>query len=310
MATRRKNTLPITPAVQVLLDALNAIRPAHWAASHGAGTASNTWMIYSEVFRAHVDQLKLNGEKTRGGYRVGIEVTEQDGRIETSYFMFDCEAAHKRFKANFRPEMIDRLRALGGGKIWCHSCTMRVGDTPRQGEWRHASSSYWIQRWLMDPRYYAEGTYQARLFELNVGAFEFDSVEELSEVAPKLVAAYLPLLECMFPLDGEPISPKRLTRIDPLRRNLSRVVGKPEEVGCECHKIAGFRSQSPCSGRLEAAHVRPYQNGGTGDADNGLWLCQVHHCETEGRIEGTRSLGVNLIEHVEQQRFSRLAICG
>jgi hypothetical protein len=114
----------------------------------------------------------------------------------------------------------------------------------------------------------------------------------------------------MVPLEGEPLAPNRQGRNDQLRPNLIRTVGKPERVGCECHRIAGFRSQSPCAGRLEAAHITPYQQGGTDDPGNGLWLCHVHHCETEGRIEGSRSLGVNLMAHVAQQRFSRLAIAG
>jgi hypothetical protein len=172
-------------------------------------------------------------------------------------------------------------------------------------DWKTGQAGRWIDHWLNSPAYFDWD--RLSRFQLVVGRCGWASCQELVEWAAPMAAAYLPVLECMVPLEGEPISARRLTRLDPLKRNLTRVVGKPEQVGCECHRIAGFRSQTPCDGRLEAAHIHPYQHGGSGDADNGLWLCHAHHCETEGRIKGSRSLGVQFEAHILQQRRSRLA---
>jgi hypothetical protein len=261
-------------------------------------------MIYSEVFRARVDDCKFDGELTRGGYRVGILIEESGGKIFTSFFLFDCQAAAKRFKVNFRPEIVEQLIALeGDGRLHCAGTIMRSGDTPRNTVETSARSAYWIWRWMIDPRFYNERQLQS--FQLEVGIFRWGSAQQLTGEVHRLAAAYLPLLECMFPLDGEPISEKRLTRIDPLRRNLSRVAGPASQCSCEHRRIVGLDSALACGGRLEAAHITPYQQGGSGDASNGLWLCHVHHCETEGRIEGNR-LSVRLLEHIPQLRRSSL----
>jgi hypothetical protein len=304
VATKRKNTLPTPAHVQALIDALEAIRPAHWTASHGLGRASGQWTIYSEVFRARVDDCKFDGELTRGGYRVGILIEEVDNKFWISFFLFDSQAAAKRFKANFRPEMVQPLIALEHeGRLHCAGTTMRSGDTPRNTVVKSARSAYWIWRWMIDPRFYNERQLQS--FQLEVGIFSFDTAQRITQEANRLAAAYLPLLECMFPLDGEPISEKRLTRIDPLRRNLAKVTGPAKQCSCEHRRIVGLDSTLTCGGRLEAAHIRPYQQGGSGEASNGLWLCHVHHCETEGRIEGNR-LSVRLLDHIPQLRRSSL----
>ena len=308
MATRRKNSLPLPASVQAFVDALEALKPAYWTACHGTGSNNNTWMIYSEVFRARIDDLKLANEKGRAGYRVGIEVALIDSRIETCFNLYDNPLAARLFKANFRPELLCRLtNCMGSQGVECGAYPLKQGKTKLEWDWKTGRASYWIDRWLNDPAYFDQD--RLACFQLAVGLCGWDSEQKLIEWAGTMAAAYLPLLECMVPLEGEPISSKRLTRLDPLRRNLTRVVGKPEQVGCECHKIAGFRSQSPCRGRLEAAHIRPYQNGGTGDAENGLWLCHVHHCETEDRLSGSRALGVQLLDHIEQKRLSSLAVC-
>ena len=306
VATKRRNTLPTPEHVQALIDALEAIRPAHWTASHGAGHASNQWTVFSEVFRARIDDLKLDGEVTRGGYRVGILIEESGGKICTSFFLIDCQAAAKRFKTNFRPELVEALIAMeGDGRLHCAGTTMRSGDMPRDTVVNSARSAYWIWRWMIDPRFYNERQLQS--FQLEVGIFSFDTAQQIIQEADRLAAAYLPLLECMFPLDGEPISEKRLTRLDPLRRNLSRVVGPAIQCSCEHRQIDGLDSALPCSGQLEAAHIEPYQQGGSGEASNGLWLCHVHHCETEGRLKGNR-LSVRLLDHIPQLRRSSLVV--
>ena len=308
MATKRINTLPTPPAVQALLSALTAQCPeGHWAASHGLGNYSNQWMVFSEVLRARIDELKLAGEVTRGGYRIGVRVILNSDSIDISYFHFDCEAAHRRLKANFRPEMLDGLLAYSGdGEVWAQGWKMKNGTAPREHVVVKTQPAQAIQGWLNDPRFYNVGTAQERLFCLEVGAYRFNSDSALIAEAGRLAAAYLPLLKAILPLEGEPIAAKRLTRIDPLRRNLAKVTGPVSQCSCEHRKIDGLDSRLSCAGRLEAAHIRPYQQGGSGEASNGLWLCHVHHCETEGRIEGNR-LSVRLLDYIPQQRSSKLA---
>ena len=306
MATRRKNTLPVPAHVQALIDALEALRPAHWTACHGTGSSSSTWMIYSEVFRARIDDLKLADEKGRAGYRVGVEVALIDGRVETCFNLYDNPMAARRFKASFHRDLLRPLKdCIGHQNVMCGAYPLKQGKAKLEWNWKTGQASHWIDQWLSDPAYFDLD--RLSRFQLAVGLCSWDSCQELIELAAPMAAAYLPLLECMVPLEGEPISARRLTRLDPLKQNLSRVVGKPEQVGCECHRIAGLHSQTPCAGRLEAAHIHPYQHGGSGDADNGLWLCHAHHCETEGRIKGSRSLGVQFQAHILQQRRSRLA---
>jgi hypothetical protein len=305
MATKSANTLPIPAHVQSLIDALETIKPAHWTARHGKGRASSDWMIYSEVFRARIDDLKLGSETTRGGYRVGILVELIEGKPSTSFFLFDCSAAARRFKANFRSEMVESLMALEcDGQLHCIGTSMRHGKTPRDAFQVSGKSSFWIQQWLNDPAFYNEQ--QLRSFQIQIGLFTFNSVQQIVRQAASFAAAYLPLLECMVPLEGEPIALNRQARNDKLRPNLARVTGPVSQCSCEHRKIDGLDSRLACGGQLEAAHIKPYQQGGTDDPSNGLWLCSVHHCQTEARIEGNR-LSVRLLDHVPQQRHSKLA---
>ena len=310
MATRRKNTLPTPAHVQAFVDALEKIKPAHWTASHGEGAASNEWMVYSEVFRGRVDDLKLAGEEGMADYRVGIYIEElPEDQIRTSFFLFNNQFAARRFAANFRPELLHLLNSYAGEhNVVCGSSVMATAKAKRDYQERIGQPSAWIQKWLNDPRHYARNTKQERLFELYVGRIWFNSPGLVSFWAPTLAAAYLPLLECMLPLEGEPLDPKRETRNARLRAKLAKVTGPAKQCSCEHRKIDGLDSRFACSGPLEGAHIKPYQKGGSDTADNGLWLCRVHHCETEGRIEGNR-LSVRLLDHVPQQRFSRLAAC-
>ncbi len=115
-----------------MVHALEALRPAHWTARHGKVKASNQWMVYSEVLRGRIDDCKQSGEKSRGGYRIGILLADYDGKIQTSFSLFDCAIAAKRFKANFRSEMVEPLIALhGDGLLECEGTTMRSGNARR-----------------------------------------------------------------------------------------------------------------------------------------------------------------------------------
>lgn len=307
MATKNKSHLPTPAHVQALIDALEALKPAHWTARHGDGKASNEWMVYSEVFRGRIDDLKLAGDTSRDSYRVGILVEEVDSTFWTSFFLFDCQSAARKFKANFRPEMVEPLMAFErDGLLHCIGTSMRRGSIPRKGFHESHKSSFWIQKWLNDPAFYNKSQLQS--FQIEIGVFRWPCSQQIISEATTLAKAYLPLLECMVPLEGEPLDPKRETRNARLRAKLAKVTGPAKQCSCEHRKIDGLDSRLPCGGPLEGAHIKPYQKGGSDEADNGLWLCRVHHCETEGRIEGNR-LSVRLLDHIPQQRFSRLAAC-
>lgn len=308
MATKNKSHLPVPKHVQALIDALEALGPAHWTARHGDGKASDEWFIYSEVFRGRIDDLKQAGEKGRGGYRVGIEVLVIDGQIETTFSLFDNPIAARKFKANFRSELLQPLKDFTGARnIDCGSWTLKSGKAKSTFARKLGLAGSWIERWLNDPSHYDEG--RLNRFSLNVGILSWDSPQRLIDDAAALAAAYLPLLECMVPLEGEPLDPKRETRNARLRAKLAKVTGPVKQCSCEHRKIQGLDSRFACGGPLEGAHIKPYQQGGSDEASNGLWLCRVHHCETEGRIEGNR-LSVRLLDHLPQARHSRLETVG
>ena len=309
MATKRKNTLPTPAHVQAIVDALEKIKPAHWTAGHGKGSASTEWMIYSKVFLGRMDDAAQAGEIGCNDYRVGVLVTQnQDDQTCISFFLFGNQFASRRFKANFRPELLHLLNSYAGEhNVICACRRQKQGKKQGENHERIGQPGAWIQKWLNDPLYYIEDDVEKeRVFMLSIGIVHFNSPDLATVWAPTLAAAYMPLLECMVPLEGEPIDPNREKRSAQLRAKLTKVTGPAKQCSCEHRKIDGLDSLDACGGPLEAAHIKPYQQGGSDDPSNGLWLCRVHHCETEGRIAGNR-LSVRLLDHIPQRRFSRLA---
>lgn len=68
---------------------------------------------------------------------------------------------------------------------------------------------------------------------------------------------------------------------------------KPVERKCEISRIKNLPktiSNTECSGRVEGAHIIPHQKGGSDKLENGLWLCNTHHRNTEGKLSGKRSI--------------------
>ena len=71
-----------------------------------------------------------------------------------------------------------------------------------------------------------------------------------------------------------------------LNRSLQRI-----EMKCEIAKIKNLPRmvfETPCYGRVEGAHIIPHKHGGSDKLQNGLWLCNVHHRLTEGKLNGSR----------------------
>jgi len=60
---------------------------------------------------------------------------------------------------------------------------------------------------------------------------------------------------------------------------------------CEVREIENLPTvikETACSGRVEAAHIIPYKDGGSDRLQNGIWLCHAHHRLTEGKLVGCR----------------------
>lgn len=71
-----------------------------------------------------------------------------------------------------------------------------------------------------------------------------------------------------------------------LNRSLQKI-----ERQCEIKKIENTPIvilEKPCSGQIEGAHITPHKNGGSDKLENGVWLCNLHHRLTEGKLTGQR----------------------
>ena len=55
-------------------------------------------------------------------------------------------------------------------------------------------------------------------------------------------------------------------------------------------KLAKNILKTACSGQIEGAHIKPYKDGGSDKLENGVWLCNLHHRLTEGKLEGCRGI--------------------
>jgi len=80
-----------------------------------------------------------------------------------------------------------------------------------------------------------------------------------------------------------------------LNRSLQKV-----ERECEIKKIKNLPKtilETPCSGPIEGAHIIPYKNGGSDKLQNGVWLCNIHHRLTEGKLDGSRGVDRFEVEH-------------
>ena len=62
-----------------------------------------------------------------------------------------------------------------------------------------------------------------------------------------------------------------------------------------------------CKGRLEAAHIKAHQFGGSDRFDNGLWLCSLHHRLTEGKIKGWRDDKIDVTFFCKKQTAANIA---
>lgn len=74
--------------------------------------------------------------------------------------------------------------------------------------------------------------------------------------------------------------------------SLSRSLKKIEKR-CEIKSIKNLPKHilnAPCCTQIEGAHIKPHKLGGSDKLENGVWLCNVHHVLTEGKLSGQRTL--------------------
>lgn len=99
-----------------------------------------------------------------------------------------------------------------------------------------------------------------------------------------VLEASWPLFLCLYPVSAIE------QRVASLARNLTAA---KLEKRCEYMRILDRPSKSEisplCRGEIEGAHIKPHSVGGSDRLENGLWLCQYHHRETEGRLFGSRN---------------------
>jgi hypothetical protein len=82
-----------------------------------------------------------------------------------------------------------------------------------------------------------------------------------------------------------------------LNRSLQKI-----ETKCEIGKIINLPDailNKDCSGQIEGAHINPHKNGGSDRLENGVWLCNLHHRLTEGKLAGKRSLTLFEVKYKE-----------
>lgn len=115
------------------------------------------------------------------------------------------------------------------------------------------------------------------------------------KIADKIVDASWGLLSSLYP--DEPIQ----RRDAALRRSM---VSKKMPLKCELEAIS-FKTKLPfpkaCSGRIEAAHIKPHAFGGSDKAENGVWLCAFHHRLTEGKLSGKRMTEYISVKYTESR---------
>jgi hypothetical protein len=71
-----------------------------------------------------------------------------------------------------------------------------------------------------------------------------------------------------------------------LNRSLQKI-----ERQCEIEKIENVPNNilgKHCLGQIEGAHIIPHKDGGSDKLENGVWLCNLHHRLTEGKLTGKR----------------------
>lgn len=112
--------------------------------------------------------------------------------------------------------------------------------------------------------------------------------EQISGLSEKHLASVVhlswPFFLCLYPVEAIE------QRVASLARNLNAA---KSPKSCEYSRIKNIPSEADisalCRGTIEGAHIKPHSLGGSDRLENGLWLCQYHHRETEGRLMGSRS---------------------
>jgi hypothetical protein len=287
--------------VEMMCDALSAVMMRDAKIIQGRETQNHVWYIVDPVFGI----TGYDRNSGRRDYRAGFQITQVGhGSFEVAFNLVHCPAMAKRFRENLKSDPTPLIEAISGllrfRKDAAGDIGIRISYDSRKeyAEKRKAGKTKGInctvdieiegktsKTKLSDPLFAADlfpekGPIAGNHFYLGpISDEEFLEREVYSEKRLKRFMTIMwPVFALLYPSDY------RRKRINGLRRAMVRARIK---IKCEKSLIQGLKN-SRCQGALEAAHIRPYHRNGSDKPDNGLWLCQKHHRETEGKIQGNR----------------------
>ncbi len=254
------------------------------------------WFISDPMFSFVQHGLR----KGATGYRVGYYYSAEDN--ELAFYMVHSPVMAQIFKKNLRISAIAHAvngcsRFLSNPRmLWSSRLAKRDGET-RFGV-RDSTKEFLAFLSEVDERQFISDLFpKIENQKTGIGPAKWAGndfflllAENAASLRPKdiaiVIASSWPLFLCLYPVVAIE------QRVASLARNLTSAK-YPKE--CEYKRIldrpADSEISSLCRGGIEGAHIKPHSLGGSDRSDNGLWLCQYHHRETEGCLAGSRSGG-------------------
>lgn len=255
---------------------------------------SNDWFVTDPMFSFVQHGLR----KGATGYRVGYFFSAEEN--ELAFYMVHSPVMAQLFKKNIRLSVIAHAvqgcsRFMQQPRLFWSSCSAIKEGKTRFGV-QDTTDNFLTMLLTIDERKFISDLFpKLENQKTGVGPAKWagnDFFLLLAENATSLqsndittiVESAWPLFLCLYPVFAIE------QRVASLARNL--VAGKyPKQ--CEYSRILDRPSESKisafCRGEIEGAHIKPHSIGGSDRSENGLWLCQYHHRETEGRLAGSRT---------------------
>jgi len=211
--------------------------------------------IAAETFKQNLDVFQL--------FEI-IRITARFRSIHNLYFSSRSEFStdHREMKYFYNEDLKSFLKAL---KEFDDSIGLKADLFPRlpnRGKNRTTEFAW------------SSGNHLSLLLATG-GAVSFDK-----PTIKKIIDRAWPLFMNLYP--SEPIFKRDAT----LARQL---LVKDKLKQCNCHSIERLPKKiktTACDGPIDAAHIKPHRLGGSDKAENGIWLCRVHHKLTEGKLKG------------------------
>ncbi|MEY4531302.1 MAG: hypothetical protein RLZZ156_2023 [Deinococcota bacterium] len=292
----RKNPIVTTPQFVLDFQAILEKKLGRPASIRQVKNGEN-WWITDPLF-SFVQRGLQKGET---GYRIGFYYSLEDDDL--AFYLVHSKLVAKIFKSNTRFEIL-------------------IGALKRTQYFRNSEFLYWSSRvaqkslengdediTIFDVDSFTSFSRQLRAFDKQydfakdlfppaISKFgkkptwrgnDFYALlaENCSKLSKKkiteLLEASWELFCCLYP--REPLEKRDAS----LARSLRSAKIARE---CEYKRIQNIPSAriiaKKCVGEIQGAHIKPHAFGGSDKALNGLWLCQLHHRATEGKLQGTR----------------------